>query len=235
TASLLKNPPSGGSPTIAASPIVMDQNTNGTALGRSRVLLSEPSVPASAMTTPAVRNSSALNAAWASRWNRAVSGAATATAANMNPTWLIVDHARTPLTSAAAKAHSPAPTMPTAATTATTSRSSSGQTGRSLVSTYAPAATMVAAWMRALTGVGPAIAGGSHTWRGNCADFPTQPNRISSIDAVATPGATSPSSLMRNVPARAPRIMTPSTNPTSPNLVTRNAFAAAPGAAGSFA
>ncbi len=153
----------------------------------------------------------------------------------MNPTWLIVDQARTPLTSAAAKAQSPAPTMPRAATTATTRRSSAGQTGRSRVSTYAPAATMVAAWMSALTGVGPAIAGGSHTWSGNCADFPTQPNRISSIEAAAAPGATSSSPLMRNVPAEAPRSMTPRMKPTSPNLVTRNAFAAEPGAAGSFA
>ncbi len=40
---------------------------------------------------------------------------------------------------------------------------------------------------------------------------------------------------MRKVPAETPRAMTPSTKPTSPNLVTRNAFAAAPGAAGSFA
>ena len=29
-----------------------------------------------------------------------------------------------------------------------------------------PAVTIVAAWMRALTGVGPSIASGSHTWRG---------------------------------------------------------------------
>src|SRR5690606_39998373 len=113
----------------------------------------------------------------ASRWNRAVSAAETATAANMNPTWLTVDHARTPLTSVAAKAHTPAPTMPIAATTATTTSSPSGQTGSSRVSTYAPAATIVAAWMSALTGVGPAIAGGSHTWSGNCAAFPTPPNR----------------------------------------------------------
>src|SRR6201981_3340546 len=38
-----------------------------------------------------------------------------------------------------------------------------------------PAATMVAAWINALTGVGPSIASGNQTWRGNWADFPTQP------------------------------------------------------------
>ncbi len=35
---------------------------------------------------------------------------------------------------------------------------------------------MVAAWMSALTGVGPAIASGSHTYRGICALFPAQPS-----------------------------------------------------------
>ena len=34
-----------------------------------------------------------------------------------------------------------------------------------------PATTMVAAWMRAETGVGPAMASGSHVWRMNWPDF----------------------------------------------------------------
>ena len=38
-----------------------------------------------------------------------------------------------------------------------------------------PAVTMVAAWMRAETGVGPSMASGSHTCSGNCADLPTAP------------------------------------------------------------
>src|SRR3954454_2692168 len=41
-----------------------------------------------------------------------------------------------------------------------------------------PAATIVAAWMRALTGVGPSIASGNHTCSGNCADLPTQPVKM---------------------------------------------------------
>ena len=40
---------------------------------------------------------------------------------------------------------------------------------------YTPAVTMVAAWISALTGVGPSIASGSQTYRGICADFPTAP------------------------------------------------------------
>ena len=35
--------------------------------------------------------------------------------------------------------------------------------------------TIVAAWMRALTGVGPSIASGSQVWSGSCADFATAP------------------------------------------------------------
>ena len=37
---------------------------------------------------------------------------------------------------------------------------------------YTPAVTIVAAWIRADTGVGPAIASPSHACNGNCADFP---------------------------------------------------------------
>ena len=40
---------------------------------------------------------------------------------------------------------------------------------------YTPAVTMVAAWISADTGVGPAIASGNHVCSGNCADLPTAP------------------------------------------------------------
>ena len=36
---------------------------------------------------------------------------------------------------------------------------------------------MVAAWIRALTGVGPSMASGSHVWSGICADLATAPTR----------------------------------------------------------
>src|SRR5690606_2124033 len=41
-----------------------------------------------------------------------------------------------------------------------------------------PAATIVAACNNADTGVGPAIASGSHTYNGNCADLPTVANQM---------------------------------------------------------
>ena len=48
--------------------------------------------------------------------------------------------------------------------------------------------TIVAAWMRALTGVGPSIASGSHVWSGSCADLATAPpSRPSAIRFTAQP------------------------------------------------
>ena len=44
---------------------------------------------------------------------------------------------------------------------------------------------MVAAWMSAETGVGPAIASGSHVNKGICADFPTAPiNKLAVIKMI---------------------------------------------------
>src|SRR5262249_59272032 len=48
-----------------------------------------------------------------------------------------------------------------------------------------PAATIVAAWISALTGVGPSIASGNHTCSGNWPDLPTAPQKISSAMNVA--------------------------------------------------
>ena len=53
-----------------------------------------------------------------------------------------------------------------------------------LATRYTPAATIVAAWINAETGVGPSIASGSHTCSGNCADFPTAPQNINNAAAV---------------------------------------------------
>src|SRR5512134_3209888 len=41
-----------------------------------------------------------------------------------------------------------------------------------------PAATIVAAWINALTGVGPSIASGSQTCSGTWPDLPTAPQKI---------------------------------------------------------
>ena len=46
--------------------------------------------------------------------------------------------------------------------------------------------TIVAAWMRADTGVGPSIASGSQTWSGNCALLPAAPAKMPSANQVTT-------------------------------------------------
>ena len=50
---------------------------------------------------------------------------------------------------------------------------------------YTPAVTIVAAWMRALTGVGPSMASGSHVCSGICADLATAPASRPSATRVA--------------------------------------------------
>src|SRR6478736_6094030 len=52
-------------------------------------------------------------------------------------------------------------------------------------SKYTPAVTMVAAWIRALTGVGPAIASGNQTYNGSCALLPAQPRNNAKPTKVA--------------------------------------------------
>ena len=51
----------------------------------------------------------------------------------------------------------------------------SSKTGDKRATMKTPAVTMVAAWMRAETGVGPSIASGSHVCRKNWADLPIAP------------------------------------------------------------
>src|SRR5436309_14510801 len=53
--------------------------------------------------------------------------------------------------------------------------------------TYTPAVTIVAAWISADTGVGPAIASGSHTYSGICADLPHAPRNSNNAASLHTP------------------------------------------------
>ncbi len=101
-----------------------------------------------------------------------------------------------------------------------------------------PAATMVAAWIRALTGVGPSMASGSHTWRGNWADLPAAPAKIpmatqvSRVPARAPVTASSCSLVISKVPVLANRARMAARKPKSPSRVTINAFLAALAAEG---
>src|SRR5947209_7523196 len=93
---------------------------------------------------------------------------------------------------------------------------------------------MVAAWIRALTGVGPSIASGSQTCSGNCADLPTAPQKTSNPAAVAiepnSAGFRFNWSSMReklSPPANPQTIRMPSRKPKSPRRLGVNVDRAA--------
>src|SRR2546423_13349819 len=77
----------------------------------------------------------------------------------------------------------------TSPTTATMSEAvgASPKTGQKRAIRYTPAVTMVAAWIRAETGVGPSIASGSQVWSGIWADLAKAPTISSRQITIATP------------------------------------------------
>ena len=87
--------------------------------------------------------------------------------------------------------------------------------------------------MRALTGVGPSMASGSHTWKGSCALFPIAPRRTNIIVTKRRVSPISPActwwviSRMLKVPVASQKRMMPMRRPTSPTRVVMNAFLAA--------
>src|SRR4249919_3055198 len=104
-----------------------------------------------------------------------------------------------------------------------------------------PAVTMVAAWISALTGVGPSIASGSQVWRPSWADLPIAPTNSSRQSTVivstripakpmvdpAMPGAAARIAGIETVPntRNVPKI--PSEKPKSPTRLTTKALSAA--------
>src|SRR5438132_13251944 len=116
------------------------------------------------ITGPDPRKSSALKKACVARWKIAAAGAPTPRAAHMYPRWLRVEYAVTRLMSiwtratVAAKMAVMAPTTPTTASDGP----AAAKSGIERATRYTPEVTIVAAWMRAETGVGPSIASGSH-------------------------------------------------------------------------
>src|SRR3984893_6201137 len=96
---------------------------------------------------------------------------------------------------------------------------------------------MVAAWIKAETGVGPSIASGNQTCSGNCADFPAAPQKIKSAAAVRKPGLPVKIDNFELISAKitepvvAQIIRITSMNQKSPTRLVRNAFLAASAAA----
>src|SRR5260370_17122183 len=101
----------------------------------------------------------------------------------------MVEYARTFLMShcfRAMVAANSAVNAPTPATTVCDTGASENSTWQR-ATRYTPAVTIVAAWISADTGVGPAIASGSHVYRAICADLPVHPRNRTSVPPVTTP------------------------------------------------
>src|SRR5690348_11974851 len=104
-----------------------------------------------------------------------------------------------------------------------------------------PAVTIVAAWINALTGVGPSIASGSQVCRGSCADLPIAPTNSSRQSRVivstrmpakpivepAIAGAAWRIDGIDTVPNTRKVPKMPRLKPKSPTRLTTNAFSAA--------
>ena len=100
---------------------------------------------------------------------------------------------------------------------------------------------MVAAWIRADTGVGPSMASGSQVCRRNCADLPMAPTksrtaiRFAAFQSVqrnrssvcASCGAAANTSSKPMPPTAANSAKMPSAKPKSPTRLTTNALIAA--------
>ena len=104
---------------------------------------------------------------------------------------------------------------------------------------YTPAVTIVAAWISAETGVGPAIASGNQTCSGICADLPVAPMKSSTPTRLAeTAGAMGAAnaaliSSMFTVPSAQYSRNRPSRKPASPTRFVMKAFLPAAALAGS--
>src|SRR6266567_3803494 len=147
-----------------------------------------------------------------------------------------VEYASTRLMSSWTMASRAAMTMvmePITATKVSTPDGANTNTENSRPTRYTPAATMVAAWISADTGVGPAMASGSQVCSGNWPDFPIAPQNSSTAPSVMAPLESCPewaaSTILGISKLRAAQNSTkmPAMKPRSPTRVVRNALMAA--------
>ncbi len=149
-----------------------------------------------------------MNSAWLSRWNNPPAYPAmvacalipaTPKASIIYPIWLIVEYARIFLSSRetiASVAVRNAVNAPSTAITWKKTKASENpftqyplkNIGNSRATMNTPAFTIVAACISADTGAGPAMASGSHTCSGTCADFAMGPPNRRRIVKVIIPG-----------------------------------------------
>ena len=191
TDSLATNPSSGGTPAIEAAASVATVASTGAARptpDRSR----RSRVPASWSRMPTTRNSAALNSACATSIATPASAAFAVPAPNSTasrPSWLTVPYASSSFRSVCRSAAQPPSSSVTSPATTVTGRHgpAAASAGPSSPMRKMPAFTIAAACRYALTGVGAAIATGSHALNGNTADFASAPARTSSTASARYP------------------------------------------------
>ena len=192
------------------------------------------SPPSAWITLPAPRNSNALKNAWVVTWNMAALYAPMPSATNMYPSWLTVEYASTFLMSFWNKptlAAINAVAVPTHRMMSFVNGANSNNTELRTIKKI-PAVTIVAAWISALTGVGPAMASGSQVNNGSCALLPVAPMKRNSVAAIISgsfmpPVARSMMLAYSSVPKRWNSSTMPSTMPTSPMRFITKALRAA--------
>src|SRR3954447_19132801 len=125
-----------------------------------------------------------------------------------------------------------APTM----TTPSRAWGARSNTGPDRTIRYTPAVTMVAAWISALTGVGPSMASPSQDCSGTWALLPQAPSSSSRPTAVRTPEVIWGTAVNTVLKVTEPRLANSTINamakPMSPTRLTTNAFFAAVAALG---
>src|SRR5205823_1947276 len=200
------------------------------------------------MTEPEPRNKSALKKPCASKCMMPAATPPTPNETIIRPSCDTVEYARIRLMSACAMAiiaAMSAVVTPVQTTTAsedvTPLIAPNEKSGYTRATRNTPAATIVAAWIRALTGVGPSIASGNQTCSGNWPDLPTAPQKIRRAINVALAPSMARPALSRqprpplyksSVPLRSYNQSIPRKNPMSPMRVVMNAFFAAAAALG---
>src|SRR5690625_4864030 len=189
--SLDQKPEKGGIPRIASQPSakvtqVMRMTVRSAPNWR---MFTSSFIPC--ITAPAPRNRPALKKPWVMRWkiaNAYPTGPRPA-ASTMYPIWDMVEAARAFLMSSL-EVPTIAPNSSVTAPTITTTSCAAGAASKiapARTIRYTPAVTMVAAWISADTGVGPAMASPSQACSGTWADLPQAASSSVSPITVSTP------------------------------------------------
>lgn len=172
--SLEKNPVKNGNPINETDPINKQKKVIGLDTKDEPLFLESWSSINEWIIDPALKNKRALKKAWLKRWNKLREKLERPAIHIIYPNWLHVEKAITflksfwnkPIEAAKNEVNDPRKNI---------NIKTSGNLSiknETLIVKNTPAVTIVAAWIRADTGVGPSIASGSQLWRPNWEDLP---------------------------------------------------------------